>query len=49
MQIHAPPLWFVSPYSPNVDKHVVYTKWPSFLKREGVHENEPIDSMVMYT
>ena len=48
-QIPAPPLWFGSPRSPNIDKGVVYTRRPSSLNREGVHEDQPTHPMVMYT
>ena len=49
MQIFAPPFWFGSPYSPNVDKCVVYTRIPSSVKGTSVHDDELTDSMVIYT
>ena len=48
-QIPAPRLWFGSPYSTNVDKHVVYRRLPSSLKRASAHDDEPTDSTVMHT
>ena len=48
-QIPAPPLWFGSPRSPNVDKGDVYTIQPSSLNGEGAHEDQTTHPTIMYT